>query len=60
MVAEINLNMVVQPGIPRAKLAIKGLARASDDPPASFRKQLHCRVPDTARGTGQDYGLLLD
>ena len=57
--AEIDLNVIIRSRIPWAKLAIERLTRASDDPPACFREQLYCCVPDTARGTGQHHGLLL-
>src|SRR5262249_15236030 len=54
-ICEIDLDVVLGPGLPRALLR-EGVARAGDDPPACAGESLDGRVADAAACTGQQQG----
>src|SRR5688572_30515114 len=57
-VCKIDLDVVVRPCLPRTVLGER-MARTGDDPPAGGRKALDRRMPDAARGTGENERLAL-
>jgi hypothetical protein len=47
-VSQIDFDVILRTGVPRAPVALEGLARAGDDSPAGLGKELDGGVPDPA------------
>src|SRR5690606_30433784 len=55
-IAEIDLDVILGPGFPRAAFG-KAMARAGDDPPSRAREALDGRVSDPPARTGEHQRL---